>query len=454
MSTIAAISTPHGVGGIAVVRVSGPRSIAIVETVFRPNTPTHTLATRQSHTLTFGQIIASDGGVLDEVVVSLYRAPHSFTGEDIVEISCHGSLYIQHSLLTLLLNAGCRMAGPGEFTRRAYMNGRIDLSQAEAVADLIASTNKATHDVAMKQMRGDFSTELSRLRDRLLHLNSLLELEIDFSDHEDLEFANRDELLSLATETDSCIQRLARSFKTGQAIKSGIPVAIVGKTNVGKSTLLNRILHEDRAIVSDIHGTTRDTIEDTIDIQGITFRFIDTAGLRQTDDDIEQIGIERTYKAIEKASIVLWLFDDIAPTLDDYTNLRKHTSGEFILVRNKCDEHSDVADGDIHSIPLVNISAKTGERIENLERLLVDKAGIPELQANDVVVTSARHYDALVRAHSSLERVISALGNATSADIISEDLRLSIDALADITGGTITPQETLNNIFANFCIGK
>ena len=345
------------------------------------------------------------------------------------------------------------MAGPGEFTQRAYLNGKMDLSQAEAVADLIASSNKATHDIALNQLRGHFSTELSRLREQLLQLTSLLELELDFSDHEDLEFADRSELLELSKTIDNHILRLASSFETGQALKNGIPVAIIGKTNVGKSTLLNRLLKDDRAIVSDIHGTTRDTIEDTIDIHGVTFRFIDTAGIRQTTDEIEQIGINRTYAAIEKARIILWLIDT-EPSTEDINDLTKRTENKkLIVLKNKSDKN-DNNSYNLLNLPFIAISAKFGTGIEALELAIYEAADIPTLQEGDIIVTNARHYEALTLAHSHLQRVIDGLQQQLSGDLLSEDLRQALDTLAEITGGQITPNEVLGNIFNHFCVGK
>ena len=349
------------------------------------------------------------------------------------------------------------MAGPGEFTQRAYLNGKMDLSQAEAVADLIASSNKATHDIALNQLRGHFSSELSRLREQLLKLTSLLELELDFSDHEDLEFADRSELLEISKTIDNHILRLATSFETGQTLKNGIPVAIIGKTNVGKSTLLNRLLKDDRAIVSDIHGTTRDTIEDTIDIKGITFRFIDTAGIRQTTDEIEQIGIERTYAAIEKARIVLWLLD-AEPSEKDIQEIQERCHDKsLIIIQNKIDK-SESSLFSLHSplsSHLLKISAKYGENIDALETAIYEAAKIPELTENDVIVTSARQYQSLISAHNNLTRVVEGLETNLSGDLISEDLNLVLDDLSDITGqGRIVPNEVLGNIFKNFCVGK
>ena len=380
-------------------------------------------------------------------------AQRSYTGEDSAEISCHGSRYILNKVLELLIQNGCRMAGPGEFTQRAYLNGKMDLSQAEAVADLIASSNKATHDIALNQLRGHFSTELSRLREQLLQLTSLLELELDFSDHEDLEFADRSELLELSKTIDNHILRLASSFETGQALKNGIPVAIIGKTNVGKSTLLNRLLKDDRAIVSDIHGTTRDTIEDTIDIHGVTFRFIDTAGIRQTTDEIEQIGINRTYAAIEKARIILWLIDT-EPSTEDINDLTKRTENKkLIVLKNKSDKN-DNNSYNLLNLPFIAISAKFGTGIEALELAIYEAADIPTLQEGDIIVTNARHYEALTLAHSHLQRVIDGLQQQLSGDLLSEDLRQALDTLAEITGGQITPNEVLGNIFNHFCVGK
>ena len=386
-------------------------------------------------------------------MVSVFKAPHSYTGEDSVEISCHGSRYILNKVLELLIQHGCRMAEPGEFTQRAFLNGKMDLSQAEAVADLIASTNKATHDIAMSQLRGHFSSQLAQLREQLLKLTSLLELELDFSDHEDLEFADRTELNGLVKTINKHLTHLIHSFETGKAIKQGIPVAIIGKTNVGKSTLLNRLLHEERAIVSDIHGTTRDTIEDTIELQGVTFRFIDTAGIRQTTDAIEQIGIERTYAAIEKARIVLWLIDK-EPSSEEVSDITQRTENKkLIIIINKIDK----ADNNSYNLlkhPTIPISAKFGTGIDILEQAIYQAADIPTLTDTDVVVTNARHYDALVRAQQSIQRVIDGMELQLSGDLLSEDLRQALDTLAEITGGQITPNEVLGNIFKNFCVGK
>ncbi|MBO7114986.1 MAG: tRNA uridine-5-carboxymethylaminomethyl(34) synthesis GTPase MnmE [Bacteroidaceae bacterium] len=456
--TICAVATRAG-GALGVVRVSGPDAIRLTDSIFK-SVSHHPLAGARPYTLSYGQVIDKDGTPVDDVLVSVFRAPHSFTGQDSTEISCHGSTYILQKVCQLLINAGCRQAEPGEFTQRAFLNGKMDLSQAEAVADLIASGNRATHRIAISQLKGHFSSELSVLRDQLLKLTSLLELELDFADHEELEFADRTELLSLAHRADDRITELARSFKTGQALKEGIPVAIVGKTNVGKSTLLNRLLKDDRAIVSDIHGTTRDTIEDTIQINGVTFRFIDTAGIRQTADAIEQIGISRTFAAIEKALIVIWMLDS-EPTADEIKEIASHIDGKkLILALNKSDQNSyNAFDASALNLPAddirsIEISAKFNKNIAELENLIYELADIPEINSDTVIVTQTRHFDALTHAHQNLERVISGLNSTLSGDLIAEDLRLVLQDLAEITGGAITPSETLTNIFKHFCIGK
>ena len=446
VDTICALATAPG-GALGIIRISGPQALEILSHVFSKN-----LTDAKPNTVHFGHI--KDGTeVIDEVLVSVFRAPHSYTGEDSAEISCHGSRYILNKVLELLIQQGCRMANPGEYTMRAYLNGKMDLSQAEAVADLIAASNEANHQMAMSQLRGGISTKLSQLRDQLLKLTSLLELELDFSDHEDLEFADRSELLSLAKNINNHITHLAESFETGQAIKQGIPVAIVGKTNVGKSTLLNALLKDDRAIVSDIHGTTRDTIEDTIDINGITFRFIDTAGIRQTSDQVEQIGIERTYAAIDKARIVIWMVDT-EPAQEELINMNKLSENKkLIIVRNKIDKAQNTP-FIIVKIPLIEISAKHGTHLSNLEQAIYEAADIPTPQQSDIIVTNARHYDALIRAHAHLQRVLDGMAQNISGDLLSEDLRLTLDTLSEITGGQITPNEVLGNIFKNFCVGK
>ena len=446
--TVCALATAPG-GALGIIRISGPQSLEILSRVFQGKGD---VLSYPANTIHYGHIL-SGTDVIDEVMVAIFRAPHSYTGEDSVEISCHGSRYILNKVLAMLIENGCRQADPGEFTQRAYLNGKMDLSQAEAVADLIASTNKATHQMAMSQLRGHFSSQLTLLREQLLKLTSLLELELDFSDHEDLEFADRAKLLELAKTIDNHIIHLAHSFETGQAIKHGIPVAIVGKTNVGKSTLLNRLLRDDRAIVSDVHGTTRDTIEDTIDINGVTFRFIDTAGIRQTSDEVEQIGISRTYAAIDKARIVIWMIDE-EPSREELDEISYLTSNkQLIIVRNKVDK-ADNRPFALVKIPLIEISAKYGSHLSDLEQAIYQAAGIPTLSTADLIVTNARHYDALTRAHAHLQRVLEGLQQQLSGDLLSEDLRLTLDTLAEITGGQITPNEVLENIFKNFCVGK
>ena len=453
--TICALATAAG-GAIGIIRISGSQSLEILSHIFQGK---GNVKSYPANTIHFGRII-SHNQIIDEVLVSIFRAPHSYTGEDSVEISCHGSRYILNKVTELLIQNGCRMAQPGEYTQRAFLNGKMDLSQAEAVADLIASGNKATHQMAMSQLRGQFSSELSQLREQLLKLTSLLELELDFSDHEDLEFADRSELLTIANKINNRVTTLAHSFETGQALKKGIPVAIVGKTNVGKSTLLNKLIRDDRAIVSSVHGTTRDTIEDTIDINGVTFRFIDTAGIRQTTDEVEQIGISRTYAAIEKAKIVLWIIDDIPSEEESKDILKRGKDKSLVIIRNKIDI-TPVKDTylstipELKAIPLIDISAKKGVNIDKLEQAIFESANIPELSEQDIIVSSARQYQSLVKAHENLSRVLSGLESGLSGDLISEDLRLVLDDLADITGqGRIVPNEILGNIFTHFCVGK
>lgn len=466
-NTICAIATAPG-GAIGIIRISGSEAISIADRIFRPIGSSLSLSERKAYTLAFGNIVNSDGDVVDEVLVSIFRAPHSYTGEDSVEISCHGSAYVLQQVMLLLTENGCVPAGPGEFTQRAFLNGKMDLSQAEAVADLISSTNKATHDMAMSQLKGHFSNELADLRAHLLKLTSLLELELDFSDHEELEFADRSELYTLANDIHKRLLALARSFEVGNALKNGIPVAIVGNTNVGKSTLLNHLLHEEKAIVSDVHGTTRDFIEDSTVINGIQFRFVDTAGIRDTDDVVENIGIERTYKKMQEAKIVLWLVDR-QPEASEIKDIKKRIAGKkLIIVRNKMDltnsslnnsssakptiQHSTF---NIQNSSSVDISAKYGTNISKLEQLIVEAANIPQLSESDIVITSVRHYSALLHADESLQRVIDSMNLGLSGDLLAEDLRMVIEHLGEITGEEkITPQETLNSIFSSYCIGK
>lgn len=443
-NSICAIATGRG-GAIGIIRVSGDDAINITSKIFKSKANT-SLCDKKAYTLSYGTIYDGDA-IIDEVMVAVYRAPHSYTGENSTEIMCHGSQYILENVLRLLIENGCESAAPGEFTRRAFLNGKMDLSQAEAVADLIASTGRASHDIAMGQLRGNFTNSLALLREQLLKMTSLVELELDFSD-QDVTFADRKELIDLANEISTRIATLAKSFATGKAVKNGVPVAIIGKTNVGKSTLLNRLVHEERAIVSDIHGTTRDVIEDTADINGVTFRFIDTAGIRNTDDTIEKLGIDRTYSMISKASIILWIMDS-EPSAAEIADIESRAIGKHLIkVRNKIDVSSEDFNADI------SISAKHSDCLETLENLIYKAADIPEIRENDVIVTSARHYDALLRAHDSITRVIDGLNNNIPGDLLSEDLRDCIHILSEIVGGDISTPEVLNSIFTSFCIGK
>ena len=430
-NTICALATAPG-GALGIIRVSGPQAFDAVSSLC--SISCDTVAPNTVH---FTRIVEYDAvlqhqEIIDEALITVFRTPHSYTGEDCVEISCHGSTYIINKVIELLIQNGCRMAQPGEFTQRAYLNGKMDLSQAEAVADLIASTNQATHQMAMSQLRGGISSELSRLREQLLKLNSLLELELDFSDHEDLEFADRSELLSLAQAIDSHITRLSKTFQIGNALKNGIPVAIVGAPNVGKSTLLNALVGEERAIVSDIQGTTRDAIEDTIQLGGITFRFIDTAGIRHTKDQVERLGIDRSLAAAKRARIILMMTEPGVP----YPDIPVRNDQTVIHIENKTEA----------------FQAKYGIGLDKLRQRLLHAA--PKTADSDIIVTNARHYESLCHAHDSLTRVLSGLEAGLSGDLIAEDLRLTLTYLAEITGGLITPQETLNSIFAHFCVGK
>ena len=460
--TICAISTAPGVGGIAVIRISGEQAFTACDAIFKPFTAGVTVSAMAPNTIRFGQIVA-DNELVDEVLVSVFHAPHSFTGENVVEIACHGSQFIQQEILKLVLAQGCRLAQPGEFTQRAFLNGKMDLSQAEAVADVIASQSRAAHRLAMNQMRGGFSNELLILRDKLPTFTSLVELELDFSDHEDLEFADRSQLNTLADTIEQKIAKLVNSFSVGNAIKNGIPVAIVGETNAGKSTLLNVLLNEERAIVSDIHGTTRDVIEDTVNIKGVLFRFIDTAGLRETTDTIENLGIERTYQAIEKANIVLWIIDT-----SQINNQEKWLSEEImkrvehtplILVFNKVDKLSEGERLALEQqfkdnrVPRIFISAKERLHTDELQELLYNAAKLPELSDQDIMVTNMRHYEALKQAHTAIVRVQDGLNDRISGDLLSQDIRECLHYLGEITG-QITTDEVLGNIFSKFCIGK
>lgn len=459
--TICAVSTAPGAGGIAVIRISGAEAITLCNRLFTPKTAGKDLLSQPAYTLRYGSICRGEE-LIDDVLVALFRAPHSFTGEDTVEITCHGSVYIQQQILQLLIENGCRSALPGEYTQRAFLNGKMDLSQAEAVADLIASTSAGMHKLALNQMRGGFSKELSFLRGQLLDFTSLIELELDFSE-EEVEFANRSHLRELATGIEQLIRRLAESFNVGNAIKNGIPVAIIGETNAGKSTLLNLLVGEERAIVSDIHGTTRDVIEDTINLSGITFRFIDTAGIRETSDTIENLGIERTFQKLRQASIVLWVID-LTSSIALIESLSKvivpQTEGKkVILVFNKSDLLSpeDLA---IKQQLLTNIaadrlyiSAKHQSNTDLLKQQLVTAAALPALSQNDIIVTNVRHYEALTKAHAAILRVLNGLSLNISGDFLSQDIRECMHYLGEITG-QISNDEILGNIFGKFCIGK
>lgn len=461
--TICAIATAQG-GAIGSIRVSGPEAITITGRIFTPAKSGKLLSEQKPYTLTFGRIYNGEE-MIDEVLVSLFRAPHSYTGEDSTEITCHGSSYILQQVMQLLIKNGCRMAQPGEYTQRAFLNGKMDLSQAEAVADLIASSSAATHRLALSQMRGGFSKELTTLREKLLNFTSMIELELDFSE-EDVEFADRSALRRLADEIEEVIARLANSFSVGNVIKNGVPVAIIGETNAGKSTLLNVLLNEDKAIVSDIHGTTRDVIEDTVNIGGITFRFIDTAGIRETSDTIESLGIERTFQKLDQAEIVLWMIDSADAIsqlilLSDKI-LPRCEHKQLILVFNKVELINETQKNELASqfsehigseIESIFISAKQRLHTDELQQRLVAAAHLPTVTQNDVIVTNVRHYEALTRALDAIHRVQEGLDANISGDFLSQDIRECIFHLSDIAG-EVTNDMVLQNIFAHFCIGK
>lgn len=495
--TIVAVSTPQGVGGIAVIRLSGRDPEAVLSGCWRGKT----LDSMVSHTAHLGKILLDDGSVLDEVVVTLFRSPKSFTGENVVEISCHGSRWIQREIVNLLVRHGARPAEPGEFTKRAFLNGRLDLAQAEGVADLIASSSRAAHRLAMQQANGKFSEYLDGLRDQLVEFASLLELELDFSE-EEVEFADRTRLRELADKILTVIERLSASYASGRALKEGVPVVIAGAPNAGKSTLLNRLLDEDKAIVSDIPGTTRDIIEDTREIGGILFRFVDTAGLRQTDDKVERIGIDRAEERLSRAAIVLWMVDATGDVAKELEEIKRRIAGlsdaRHIVVCNKIDKipvsegysvkdavetafgdtvdgesdlfteesglfaaesdlfadlGSSAQSGESQAVPFIKISASTGEGVDELEKIMTEKVRGMIGEESDMIVTNARHYAALVRGAESLRRARAALETNLSADFIAQDIRETLHHLSTLTG-TITTPDLLASIFTRFCIGK
>jgi len=450
--TIVALSTPPGVSAIGVIRLSGNQAFEICEQVFQGNK----LSEQPSHTLHHGWI--SDGGkTIDEVVVGVFRSPRSYTGEDVIEISCHGSPFIQQKIIDLLADKGARIAKPGEFTLRAFLNGKLDLSQAEAVADLIASNSEASLKAAMQQMRGGFSKEIKELRQQLIDFAALVELELDFSE-EDVEFANRKQLKELVSHLTSHISRLIESFRLGNVIKHGVNVVIAGRPNAGKSTLLNRLLNEERAIVSEIPGTTRDTIEEVLNINGALFRLIDTAGIREAQDAIEKLGVERTLEKIRQSGILLYVFDVTAvkreDILADIGKLR-HGDTPLVLVGNKIDLVKDEHYASRFGLngDTVFISSKNGSNIQEIKKTLVRKVSTQEFQQESSIVTNARHYEALVRSSQALEDVLKGIDSKISGELLALDIRRALDALGEITG-EVTSEQVLDSIFSRFCIGK
>jgi tRNA modification GTPase len=460
-TTICAISTPPGTGGIAIIRLSGKEAISIAERVYKSPVTGKKLTDQKANTLHFG-VIESDNELIDEVVVSLFKSPHSFTGEDIVEISCHGSQYIQQQILQLLISKGARLAKPGEFTQRAFLNGKMDLSQAEAVADLIASANSAAHKLAISQMRGGFSREINQLRAELLKFAALIELELDFSE-EDVEFADRSALIELSTRIATLLKKLTESFRLGNVIKNGIPVAIIGETNVGKSTLLNALLNEDKAIVSEIHGTTRDVIEDVVNIDGTLFRFSDTAGIRDTADLVETMGIERSYLQLEKAAVVLLVTDLSRPAASIFERIRKIrekiAGQQLIIIANKVDISAENGQKQLSDFPLlpneslVFIAAKNRSNLELLIHQMKQAVNLERVRPDEIIVSNVRHYEALSNAYSAILRVIDGLQNGISGDFLAQDIRECLHYLGEITG-EVSTDEVLGYIFKNFCIGK
>ncbi|MFP4019383.1 MAG: tRNA uridine-5-carboxymethylaminomethyl(34) synthesis GTPase MnmE [Bacteroidales bacterium] len=467
INTFCAISSPQGNGAIAVIRINGDEAYDAADKIFYPAVNTRSLSELKPKQAYFGQV-KEDEKIIDEVLLMIYQSPHSYTGDNMVEIFCHGSHFVQRKILQMLIDMGVRIAQPGEFTMRAFQNGKMDLAQAEGVADLIASNSEASHKLAMQQMRGGFSDEIKKLREKLLNFISLIELELDFSE-EDVEFADRSQFKSLLEEINSLIEKLMNSFELGNAIKNGYPVAIAGNTNVGKSTLLNRLLNEEKAIVTDIAGTTRDVIEDVINIRGMEFRFIDTAGIRDTADKIESIGIERTFTKIDKAKIVLLVVDStqdadyITQTIKKVEQRIQGKNINLIVLMNKVDQISSEeklrnTENLIKEIlktddEVLRISAKTGKNTEKLIETLLEKANFSKLQENDILVTNTRHYEALRRAHESLQRAREGMETGLPTDLLAMDIRDVIHYLGEITGD-ISTDEILGNIFAHFCIGK
>ena len=457
--TIIALATASGAGAIAVLRVSGPKAISVSNTLFK-SIHDKNLLNQPTHTIHLGHIVDGDR-VLDEVLVSIYKNPQSYTGEDIVEISCHGSSYIQQEILQLFIRNGCRSANPGEFTLRAFLNGKMDLSQAEAVADLIASDSAAAHQIAMQQMRGGFSSEIKKLRDELLNFASLIELELDFSE-EDVEFADRRQFEDLLQRIVKVLKYLIDSFSTGNVIKNGVPISIIGAPNVGKSTLLNALLNEDKAIVSNIAGTTRDAIEDELIIEGIKFRFIDTAGIRQTDDTVESIGIKKTFAKMAESQVIIQLIDasliSKANTADILASLvetkAQYPEKETLVVLNKMDLADKALLSKVFSeLEPLHMSAKTGTGVELLKTKLLDMVHMGKLQNNDTIITNARHYDALRLALENIQKVQVGMQTGLSGDLLAIDIREALYHFGRITG-EISTDDLLGNIFANFCIGK
>lgn len=455
--TIMALATPSGAGAIAIIRMSGKDAFSIADNIFRAKGK-KTISTAASHTIIFGDIVDGDE-LVDEVLVSVFRNPKSFTGEDSVEISCHGSSFIQKRILNLLSKNGCRMAKPGEYSMRAFLNRKMDLSQAEAVADLIASSSEAAHKVAMHQMRGGFSSELKVLREELIHFASLIELELDFAE-EDVEFADRTELTALINRINTKIVKLIGSFELGNVIKEGVQVAIIGEPNAGKSTLLNALLNEERAIVSDIAGTTRDTVEDEMVIEGIRYRFIDTAGIRHTTDTIESLGIERTMQKAEQADVVMFLFDvstytpeQLKAEISELKIRNPDLEDRLILVANKTDKTSESISEKFADFDAISISAKEKTGIEELTARLTEFVNLSALKEDQTIVTNTRHIEALIGAKKSLEEVLVGFENKVPGDLVAIDIRMSLFYLGAITG-QITTDDLLGNIFSKFCIGK